>query len=70
MINGTTISAGQGVQSTVQQGGYTVANATHNYGMTSNGGSGLYVNYTLTDGGGGDQYRYGNVGQRWGVNQY
>ncbi|WP_038915761.1 hypothetical protein, partial [Yersinia pestis] len=42
MINGTTISAGQGVQSTVQQGGYTVANATHNYGMTSNGGSGLY----------------------------
>ncbi|MBV7879460.1 autotransporter adhesin YapH, partial [Yersinia pestis] len=48
MINGTTISAGQGVQSTVQQGGYTVANATHNYGMTSNGGSGLYVNYTLS----------------------
>ncbi|AXY34341.1 autotransporter outer membrane beta-barrel domain-containing protein [Yersinia pseudotuberculosis] len=48
MINGTTISAGQGVQSTVQQGGYTVANATHNYGLTSNGGSGLYVNYTLS----------------------
>ncbi len=48
MINGTTITPGQGVQSTVQQGGSTVANATHNYGLTSNGGSGLYVNYTLS----------------------
>ncbi|WP_025381342.1 autotransporter outer membrane beta-barrel domain-containing protein [Yersinia similis] len=51
MINGTTISPGQGVQSTVQQGGSTVANAIHNYGLTSsngNGGSGLYVNYTLS----------------------
>ncbi|BFI71849.1 autotransporter outer membrane beta-barrel domain-containing protein [Yersinia pseudotuberculosis] len=51
MINGTTISAGQGVQSAIQQGGTTVANAIHNYGLASsngNGGSGLYVNYTLS----------------------
>ncbi|WP_373422482.1 hypothetical protein, partial [Yersinia pseudotuberculosis] len=52
MINGTAITAdSQGVQSAIQQGGTTVANAIHNYGLASsngNGGSGLYVNYTLS----------------------
>ncbi|WP_145583821.1 autotransporter outer membrane beta-barrel domain-containing protein [Yersinia thracica] len=51
MINGTAVtSGGQGVLSTIQQGGVVVANATHNYGLTSSDGStgtGLYVNYTL-----------------------
>ncbi|BFI52428.1 autotransporter adhesin YapH [Yersinia pseudotuberculosis] len=52
MINGTAITAdSQGVQSAIQQGGSTVANAIHNYGLASsnsNGDSGLYVNYTLS----------------------
>ncbi|VEG86312.1 autotransporter outer membrane beta-barrel domain-containing protein [Yersinia pseudotuberculosis] len=52
MVDGTAITAdSSGVQSAVQQGGSTVANAIHNYGLTSsngNGGSGLYVNYTLS----------------------
>ncbi|SUB28351.1 protein YdeU [Yersinia pseudotuberculosis] len=52
MINGTAITAdSQGVQSAIQQGGTTVANAIHNYGLASsnsNGDSGLYVNYTLS----------------------
>nr|WP_327212971.1 autotransporter outer membrane beta-barrel domain-containing protein [Yersinia aldovae] len=52
MINGTSVTSGsQGVLSTIQQGGSTVANATHNYGLTSNngaGGNGLYVNYSLS----------------------
>nr|WP_323744687.1 autotransporter outer membrane beta-barrel domain-containing protein [Yersinia sp. Marseille-Q5920] len=51
MINGTPVtSGGQGVLSTIQQGGVAVANATHNYGLTSSDGStgtGLFVNYTL-----------------------
>ncbi|WP_315850990.1 autotransporter outer membrane beta-barrel domain-containing protein [Yersinia frederiksenii] len=51
MINGTPVtSGGQAVLSTIQQGGVAVANATHNYGLTSSDGStgtGLYVNYTL-----------------------
>ncbi|WP_172677332.1 autotransporter-associated beta strand repeat-containing protein, partial [Yersinia frederiksenii] len=52
MINGTSVNSGsQAVLSTVTQGGVTVANATHNYGLTSsdgNGGTGLYVNYSLS----------------------
>ncbi len=52
LVNGTAITSGtQGVQSAIQQGGSTVANAIHNYGLASsnsNGGSGLYVNYTLS----------------------
>ncbi len=52
LVNGTAITSGtQGVQSAIQQGGSTVANAIHNYGLTSsnsNGDSGLYVNYTLS----------------------
>ncbi len=52
LVNGTAITSGtQGVQSAIQQGGTTVANAIHNYGLASsngNGGSGLYVNYTLS----------------------
>nr|WP_145501370.1 autotransporter outer membrane beta-barrel domain-containing protein [Yersinia similis] len=52
LVNGTAITSGtQGVESAIQQGGSTVANAIHNYGLTSsngNGGSGLYVNYTLS----------------------
>ncbi len=52
LVNGTAITSGtQGVQSAIQQGGSTVANAIHNYGLASsnsNGDSGLYVNYTLS----------------------
>ncbi|AIN13295.1 autotransporter adhesin YapH [Yersinia pseudotuberculosis] len=52
VVDGTAITSGtQGVQSAIQQGGTTVANAIHNYGLASsngNGGSGLYVNYTLS----------------------
>ncbi|EIS21275.1 putative autotransporter protein, partial [Yersinia pestis PY-52] len=52
LVDGTAITSGtQGVESAIQQGGSTVANAIHNYGLTSsngNGGSGLYVNYTLS----------------------
>ncbi|CNI67699.1 autotransporter protein [Yersinia frederiksenii] len=52
MINGMSVSSGsQAVLSTITQGGVTVANATHNYGLTSsdgNGGTGLYVNYSLS----------------------
>ncbi|OVZ78926.1 autotransporter outer membrane beta-barrel domain-containing protein [Yersinia kristensenii] len=51
IINGAPVtSGGQAVLSTIQQGGVAVANATHNYGLTSSDGStgtGLYVNYTL-----------------------
>ncbi|WP_404273923.1 autotransporter outer membrane beta-barrel domain-containing protein [Yersinia rochesterensis] len=51
VINGTSVtSGGQAVLSTIEQGGVTVANATHNYGLTSSDGSsgtGLYVNYSL-----------------------
>ncbi|PNM26301.1 autotransporter outer membrane beta-barrel domain-containing protein [Yersinia enterocolitica] len=52
MINGTTVTdTAQGVVSAILQGGTTVANATHNYGLTSSngsGGNGLYVNYSLS----------------------
>ncbi|PSH11865.1 autotransporter outer membrane beta-barrel domain-containing protein, partial [Yersinia pseudotuberculosis] len=52
LVNGTVITSGtQGVESAIQQGGSTVANAIHNYGLASsnsNGDSGLYVNYTLS----------------------
>ncbi|WP_145514957.1 autotransporter outer membrane beta-barrel domain-containing protein [Yersinia massiliensis] len=51
MINGTSVTSGtQGVISSILQGGTTVANATHNYGLTSSNGSshGLYVNYSLS----------------------
>ncbi|WP_145525593.1 autotransporter outer membrane beta-barrel domain-containing protein [Yersinia rohdei] len=48
-INGTpVISGSQAVLSTIKQGGVAVANATHNYGLTTNGGTGLYVNYSLS----------------------
>ncbi|MDN0125342.1 autotransporter outer membrane beta-barrel domain-containing protein, partial [Yersinia aleksiciae] len=52
MINGTSVTSGtQGVISSILQGGTAVANATHNYGLTSSngsGGTGLYVNYSLS----------------------
>jgi autotransporter family porin len=51
MINGTSVTSGaQGVISSILQGGTAVANATHNYGLTSSNGSshGLYVNYSLS----------------------
>ncbi|WP_145559401.1 autotransporter outer membrane beta-barrel domain-containing protein [Yersinia mollaretii] len=52
MINGTSVTSGsQGVSSSILQGGTAVANATHNYGLTSSngsGGNGLYVNYSLS----------------------
>ncbi|OVZ91638.1 autotransporter outer membrane beta-barrel domain-containing protein [Yersinia kristensenii] len=51
-INGTSVTSGtQGVLSSILQGGTAVANATHNYGLTSSngsGGTGLYVNYSLS----------------------
>ncbi|WP_196334098.1 hypothetical protein, partial [Yersinia frederiksenii] len=51
MINGTSVTSGaQGVISSILQGSTAVANATHNYGLTSSNGSshGLYVNYSLS----------------------
>ncbi|MDA5537454.1 autotransporter outer membrane beta-barrel domain-containing protein, partial [Yersinia mollaretii] len=52
MINGTSVTSGsQGVISSILQGVTAVANATHNYGLTSSngsGGSGLYVSYSLS----------------------
>ncbi|KFC84163.1 autotransporter outer membrane beta-barrel domain-containing protein [Hafnia alvei] len=50
-INGVPVTSGdQAVFSAITQGDKTVANATYNYGLTSNNGdnSGLYVKYGLT----------------------
>ncbi|HGY3147368.1 TPA: autotransporter outer membrane beta-barrel domain-containing protein [Morganella morganii] len=52
VINGVTVGSGnQAVQSAVKQDGTTVANATHNYGLSTSdnkGGNGLFVKYSLS----------------------
>ncbi|HDF2366556.1 TPA: autotransporter outer membrane beta-barrel domain-containing protein, partial [Morganella morganii] len=52
VINGVTVGSGnQAVQSAVKQDGTTVANATHNYGLSTannSGGHGLFVKYKLS----------------------